>query len=155
MLGVDYDVALSDIRHLGASGGMSNYVQTQQYVGLINNVINSFPQIEFNRHTDKLHFSVDLTDYVNVGQYLIVEGYRIVDPEQYTDVYNDLFLKRYLTALIKRNWGVNLKKFEGMELPGGVKLNGQQMFDEATEELQQIEEEVQSKYQSPIDFMIG
>jgi len=70
-------------------------------------------------------------------------------------VYNDMFLKRYLTALLKRQWGINLKKFEGMELPGGVTLNGQQMYDEATEEIQRIEEEMQMKYEMPIDFYTG
>jgi len=70
-------------------------------------------------------------------------------------VYNDMFLKRYLTALLKRNWGTNLKKFEGVELPGGVTMNGQQIFDEAQEEIRQIEEEMQANYSYPIDFSIG
>jgi hypothetical protein len=102
-----------------------------------------------------LYLNVELDRYLSVGEYIVVEAYRIIDPDQNTSVYNDLFLKRYLTALIKRNWGVNLKKFEGMELPGGVTLNGQQLFDEATEEIRQIEEEMQLKYEFPIDFSIG
>ena len=86
---------------------------------------------------------------------LIIEGYRVVDPDQFPDVYNDMFLKRYLTALLKRNWAINLKKFDGMELPGGVTLNGQQMYDEATEEIRNIEEEMQLKYETPPDFFTG
>ena len=76
-------------------------------------------------------------------------------PDQFPDVYNDMFLKRYLTALLKRQWGINLKKFDGMELPGGVTLNGQQMYDEASEEIQRIEEEMQLKYENPPDFFVG
>ena len=95
------------------------------------------------------------SDDVEIGDYIIVEAYRILDPDTFTDVYNDGFLKRYATALIKQQWGQNLKKFEGVQLPGGVTLNGQKIFDEATEELEQLREEVKSTYQLPVDFFTG
>ena len=118
---------------------------------------NGRPDLFFtgNMVSNRLYINIDWDRYVNVGDYIVAEGYRVIDPEQNSDVYNDMFLKRYLTALLKRQWGVNLKKFEGMELPGGVTLNGQQMFDEATEEIRQTEEEMQLKYEYPIDFHIG
>jgi len=80
---------------------------------------------------------------------------RIVDPSTYTEVYNDMFLKQYATALIKQQWGSNLIKFEGMQLPGGVTLNGRQIFDDATEEISQIREQMQLNYEMPVDFYIG
>ena len=85
---------------------------------------------------------------------MIIEGYETVDPATFTDVYNDIFLKKYLTAVIKRQWGTNLKKFGGLQLPGGVEINGQQIYDEANEEIKEIEEQMQSRYEMPpLDFM--
>jgi hypothetical protein len=78
-----------------------------------------------------------------------------LDPNTFTDVYNDGFLKKYATALLKQQWGNNLKKFEGVQLPGGVTLNGQKIFDEATEELASLKEEVQNTYQLPVDMLVG
>lgn len=155
MFDARYQMALNDMYNLGFAGTLSNYVQVQKYITTLDMMINGTPQVEFNRHSNRLYLNIDWDRYLSVGEYVVVEGYRVVDPEQNTDVYNDMFLKRYLTALLKRNWGVNLKKFEGMELPGGVTLNGQVMFDEATEEIRQIEEEMQLKYEYPIDFHVG
>ena len=155
MFDARYQMALNDMYNLGFAGSLANYVHVQQYINTIDMMINGTPQVDFNRHQNRLYINIDWDRYVNVGEYIIAEAYRVVDPATNTDVYNDLFLKRYLTALIKRNWGNNLKKFEGVELPGGVTMNGQQIFDEANEELLRIEEEVQSKYQDPIDFSIG
>ena len=80
---------------------------------------------------------------------------KIIDPATFTDIWSDLFLKKYTTALIKRQWGQNLIKFEGMQLPGGVTMNGRQMYDDATAELERIEEEMQVKYELPVDFSVG
>jgi hypothetical protein len=84
-----------------------------------------------------------------------VEAMRIVDAATYSDLYNDMFLKQYITALIKQQWGANLIKFEGMQLPGGVILNGRQIFDDATAELQIIREQMQLNYEMPVDFYVG
>ena len=91
----------------------------------------------------------------SVGDHVIFEVFAIVDPEVYGEVYNDMFLRRYATALIKRQWGTNLKKFTGMQLPGGVMMNGQVLFDEAEQELVKLEDEMQSRYELPVDFFIG
>ena len=85
----------------------------------------------------------------------MIECYRILDPTTYTQVYDDLFLKRYTTALIKRQWGENMKKFGGIQLPGGVTLNGREVYEEAVEEIKLIEDEMQSKSELPVDFMVG
>ena len=87
--------------------------------------------------------------------YLVLECYRILDPETYTDVYNDYYLKKYLTALIKQQWGQNLIKFEGMQMPGGVTFNGRQIYDDATADLEKLVEEARLNWEEPIDFMTG
>jgi len=86
---------------------------------------------------------------------VMVDAYSAIDPETYTDIYNDMFLKKYTTALIKRQWGINLKKFEGIQLPGGVTMNGQQIYQEAIEEIKQLEDEMELKYEKPVDFFVG
>jgi hypothetical protein len=90
-----------------------------------------------------------------VSQYLVLECVRILEPNTYTDIYNDYYLKRYATALIKRQWGANLIKFEGMVMPGGITFNGRQLFDDANEELLKLEEEARLNWEEPIDFMTG
>ena len=92
---------------------------------------------------------------VDVGSNIVVEAWRILDPDTYTDVYNDMFLKRYTTALIKRQWGTNMKKFDGVQLPGGVVLNGGKIYDEAEDELLKIETEIQARFELPVDFFTG
>ena len=87
--------------------------------------------------------------------YLVLECYRILDPNTYTDVYNDYYLKRYTTALIKLQWGTNLMKFEGMQMPGGVTFNGRQIFDDATQELEKLNEEARLNWEEPVDFYTG
>jgi len=89
------------------------------------------------------------------GTWIVLDGYETIDPEEYTDVYNDMFLKRYATALIKQQWGQNLIKFEGMQLPGGVTINGQPILDSANEEIALIREEMSLRYELPTDFYTG
>ena len=91
----------------------------------------------------------------NAGSYVVAEAYAILDPSEYPEVWDDMFLKKYTTALIKRQWGENMKKFGGIQLPGGVTLNGDQIFQEAVQEIAQIEEEMQMKYELPPTFMVG
>jgi hypothetical protein len=104
---------------------------------------------------NRLHIDMDWVADVVPGTYIIVECWRILDPDVYTDVYNDMFLKRYATAQIKKQWGNNLKKFAGVQLPGGVTLNGEIIYQEATEEIRQIETEIQSRFELPVDMFVG
>ena len=111
--------------------------------------------VRYNRKTDKLFIDVNWDEVFSPGDYIMIECYRILDPTTYTQVYDDLFLKRYTTALIKRQWGENMKKFGGIQLPGGVTLNGREVYEEAVEEIKLIEDEMQSKSELPVDFMVG
>ena len=109
----------------------------------------------FNRKQNKLYLETNWSDKFSVGDILIVEAYRILDPSTYTEIYDDMFLKKYTAALIKRQWGENLKKFEGVQLPGGVTLNGKTIYDEAVEEINKIEEEMNMKWELPPTGLLG
>ena len=152
---VDYQIHLNDIFDLSAAhGGIVNYEMTKQYMSLIDRNVNGmYEMIEYSRHRNNVNFHSDTLDNM-LGEFIVFDGYAAIDPETYTDVYNDMFLKKYTTALFKRQWGLNLIKFEGMTLPGGVTLNGRQIFDDAKEEIQQLEETMQLKHEMPpLDFI--
>ena len=155
MFSVNYQYALNDLYRMGTGAQMSNYVFTQQHLTTINNLFNTMPRFRFNRHTDRLYLDIRWGEDVNIDDFIVAECYTITDPSSFSDVYGDMFLKKYVTSLFKKQWGQNLIKFEGLQLPGGVTLNGRQLYDDATQEIEKIEEEVQLKYQLPDDFMIG
>jgi hypothetical protein len=156
MFDTRYQIALNDMYDLGFTGSLVHYEMTQQYMSLLNMKLNGGEeQIRFNRHMNQLNIDIDWENDIQVGEYIIVDCQRIVDPDTYPDVYNDMFLKQYATALIKQQWGANLIKFEGMQLPGGVSLNGRQIFDDAFNELEKVREEMQLKYEMPPDFFVG
>jgi hypothetical protein len=98
---------------------------------------------------------MDWGNDVTAGEYIIIECYRKLDPTTYTDVFNDIYLKRYTTALIKRQWGANLSKFEGVQMLGGVTLNGAKLFEEANADIEKLEEQIQLAYELPPNYMIG
>jgi hypothetical protein len=151
---VRYQILLNDLYSI-QSTDLIYYSQVKTQLQLIQDILVGIKPVRFNRHQNRLYIDMSWEDDIDIGDYIIVEGYRILDPDTFNDVYNDYFLKTYATALIKRQWGNNLKKFEGVQLPGGVTLNGQKIFDEATEELKELKLEVQNTYQQPIDFFTG
>ena len=137
-------------------GSLTEYVMAQQWLSLLDLVVDSDEKhVNFERHMDRLTIHMDWSEEVEVGDNILVECYRIIDPDTHTDVYNDYFLKRYATALIKRQWGQNLIKFEGMVMPGGVTFNGRQLFDDAVAELELLVEECRLNWEKPVDFMTG
>ncbi len=149
-----YQLHLNDIYDLRQFGSMINYEMTRQYLEMLDMMLNGTPHARFNRHTNRLFIDTSWGE-MNATDYIIVEGYEALDPNTYTDIYNDLFLKKYTTALIKRQWGQNLSKFEGMQLPGGVTMNGRQILDDANAEIDKLEGEMDSKYSFPPDFYVG
>ena len=156
MFDIRYQIHLNDIYSVGFMGNLTEYVMSQQFLSLLDLVIDSDQKhINFDKHKNQLDVFMDWDEEVDVDDYLVVECYRIIDPDTYTDVYNDYFLKRYATALIKRQWGTNLIKFEGMVMPGGVTFNGRQIFDDANEEIEKLEEEARLNWEQPVDFMTG
>ena len=141
---------------LGYMGSLLEYSMAQQYLSTLDLVIdNDNKFISFDRHRNRLRIDMSWSEEVSVDDYLVVECYRIIDPDTFTDVYNDYYLKKYLTSLLKKQWGTNLLKFEGMVMPGGVTFNGRQLFDDAIAELEKLEEEVRLNWEQPIDFYTG
>ena len=156
MFDIRYQIHLNDLHSVGFMGNLTEYVMSQQFLSLLDLVIDSDEKhISFDRHKNQLRVDMDWNEEVDEDAFLVVECYRIIDPDTFTDVYNDYFLKRYATALIKRQWGTNLLKFEGMVMPGGVTFNGRQLFDDANEEITRLEEEARLNWEQPIDFMTG
>ena len=152
---VEYQIMLNDIYDLRGPNSVLHYAMSQQHLALVDTLFDGKDQtVRFNRHMNRLFIETRWGTDIKAGEFIIIEGYETVDPATFTDVYNDIFLKKYLIALIKRQWGTNLKKFGGLQLPGGVEINGQQIYDEANEEIKEIEEQMQSRYEMPpLDFM--
>jgi hypothetical protein len=157
MFSVKYQMMLNDITDLqNFAGDLAYYTQLQQYLTLIDMKLNGLPQVQFSRHQHRLYIFGDFKDNdIKAGDYIVAEVYQLIDPDTHTSVYNDKFVKAYTTALIKRQWGANLIKFEGMQLPGGVMLNGRQIFEDAMQDIEKLEENMRLEHEMPADFFVG
>jgi len=154
MFDIRYQILVNDLYSL-MSTDLIYYYQVKTELELINQLLVGTKPVRFNRHMNRLYIDWDWTADVSAGDYAIIECYRILDPDSYTDVYDDYFLKMYTTALFKRQWGTNLKKFSGVQLPGGVLLNGDTIYQEAIAEIKQIEDMMQSRFELPVDMFVG
>ena len=154
---IKYQIMLNDMHNLATFlGDLSYYEQMQQYLSVLDMKLNGAPQVNFSRRQNRLYIFGDFADAdIQADDYIIAEVYQIVDPETHTSVYNDKWLKEYATALIKQQWGQNLIKFEGMQLPGGVTLNGRQIFDDASNEIEKLRETIRMEHELPPDFFVG
>ena len=153
MFSVKYQLFLNDIYYWGATE-LLTYAMTKTYLEDINFLLTTEKQIRFNQRQDRLYLDIDWSSMTE-GDYLIIDCFRAMDPNDYTRVWNDSFLKPYATALIKRQWGQNLLKFTGVKLPGGTELNGRQIYDDAEKELTRIREIMSNTYELPPLDMIG
>ena len=149
-----YQIALNDLFAFNY-GPFAPYYMAMQNVALAEELFVGRQSLRFNRHINRLYIDMAWSEKVNVGEYIIIEGYQKINPDTFTDVYNDRWLQRYCTAQIKKQWGENLKKFEGISMPGGVSFNGQKIWDEATDEITKLEEEVINTYSLPVSDMVG
>lgn len=156
MFNIKYQMFLNDLYGLRRPEGLVNYEMTKQYLGMIEMTLTGqSQQINFSRHMHTVKIHDDWKTHVQIGQYIIFEGYQTLNPETHTDIFNDMMFKRYLTALLKRQWGLNLLKFEGISLPGGVTLNGRAIYDDAQADIEKIEIDFELKYSFPPDFYCG
>ena len=158
MFSVEYQFALNELPGvLKSSGKLADFAITKQNLSMLNQMFSSGAsrQIRFNRLTDKLYLDMDWNNDIKVDEFIIIECYRKLDPTTYTDVFNDMYLKRYATALIKRQWGANLSKFNGVSMLGGVTMNGETIYSQAQEELEKLEEQIQLAFELPVNYMIG
>ena len=153
MFSVKYQLFLNDIYYWGSSDILS-YHMTKTYLEDINFLLTTDKQMRFNQRQDRLYLDIDW-DSVSADDYIIIDCWRLLDPNDFSRVWNDSFLKKYLTALVKRQWGQNLIKFQGVKLPGGIELNGRQIYDDAEKDLEIIREQMSNTYELPPLDMIG
>ena len=145
---------MNDLNTFSGSS-LIQWEMTQQNFSLVEELFSIAPTMMFNRKQNRVYLETDWATKFIVGNVIIIEAYQSLNPATYAEVYNDMFLKKYTTALIKRQWGENLKKFAGVVLPGGITLDGKTIYDEAVQEIEKIEEEMSLKYELPVDGYIG
>ena len=151
---VRYQLRLNDLYDF-SSTSIINYDVVLRHLDFLDHILVGEKPLRYNQHDNRLYIDMDWTNDLATDEYIVIECYRKLDPESFTDVYNDLYLKRYVTALFKKQWGANLSKFNGVAMVGGVTLNGQQIFSEALQEVDKLEQEIRSTYELNPAIMIG
>ena len=154
---IKYQMRLNDLADLATGvGDLAYYEHMQQYLSMIDLKLTGQPQIQFSRHSGTLNIAGDLRDGgdIKVGDYIMLEMF-VEEAESVGGVYNNLFMKNYVTAILKKQWGENISKFEGMTLPGGITLNGRQIIDDANQELEREHEKLRNEYDNPPFFFMG
>ena len=155
LFGVEYQLFLNDLYAFG-SLDILNYYMNKQYLETLDMVLNngSFQQFRYTMRRDRLYMDLD-KDFLKTGSNILIECHRLIDPTDATEMYNDMFVKKYATSLMKKQWGMNLIKYNNVQLPGGITLNGREIYTDALAEIEKIESEVLSKYAIPPMDMIG
>ena len=153
MFSVKYQLFLNDVYYWGAVEILS-YAMVKTYLEDLDFLLTTQKQIRFNKRQDRMYLDIDWAS-INAGHYFIIDCYSTLDPNDYGRVWNDSFIKPYLTSLIKKQWGQNMMKFTGVKLPGGVELNGRQMYDDAQREIDILMEKMSNTYELPPLDMIG
>ena len=151
---VRYQLRLNDLYDFSSTSVM-HYQLTMQHLDFLDHILVGEKPIRFNQHMNRLYIEMDWGNDVTAGEFIIIECYRKLDPTTYTDVYNDIYLKRYTTALIKRQWGANLSKFSGVAMLGGVTMNGETIYQQAQEEIEKLEEIISITNSPPMMFGMG
>tara|TARA_Y100000022_G_scaffold71965_1_gene61986 strand:+ start:33 stop:872 length:840 start_codon:yes stop_codon:yes gene_type:complete len=152
MFSIKYQLFLNDLYYFN-SVELLQYSMVKSYLEDIDHLLTTDKQIRFNKRQDRLYLDIDWGSQ-SAGEFIILECYRALDPESFTQIYNDSFMKLYLTALIKRQWGRNLSKFKGVKLPGGLELNGGEILQQAESELADIRSRMMSEFElPPLDFI--
>ena len=153
MFDIRYQLRLNDLYDF-SSTSIINYEMTMQHLDFLSHILVGEKPMRFNEHQNRLHIDRDWENDISEGEYLIIECYRKLDPTTFTDMYDDIYLKRYATALIKRQWGANLSKFNGVAMLGGVTMNGETIFSQALEEIKDLEDKM-FLIEPPIDMFKG
>ena len=153
MFSIKYQLFLNDLYYFN-SVELLQYAMVKTYLEDIDFLLTTDKQVRYNKRQDRLYLDIDWGAQ-SLGTYLVLDCYRILDPNTYTNVYNDSFLKKYLTSLIKRQWGQNLIKFRGVRLPGGIELNGREIYEDAERELESIKQVMSLEYELPPYDFIG
>jgi|TARA_E500000318_G_C3539032_1_gene203865 hypothetical protein len=153
MFSIKYQLFLNDLYYF-SSIDLLSYSMTKSYLEDIDFLLTTDKQVRFNKRQDRLYLDIDWGEKTK-DTFLVLECYRALDPESFSQVYNDSFVKKYLTALLKKQWGQNLIKFQGVKLPGGIELNGRAIFEDGQRELEDIKQKMSSEYELPPLDCIG
>ena len=153
MFNVNYQLFLNEIYYF-SSMELLQYTQIKRYLEDIDFILHPDKQIRFNRRNNRLYLDIDKGS-MQIGDYLLIRCYRVLDPNDFPKVYNDRWVKRYFTAKLKKQWGQNLIKFQGVKLPGGVELNGRQIYEDGVAEIQALEDKMTTEYELPPLDLIG
>ena len=153
MFNIKYQIFLNDLYYYGALDLM-NYAMTKTYLEDLSRIITPDTQLRFNKKNHRLYLDIDFGQ-MSDDTFIIIDGYRLLDPSDAPAIYNDFWLKKYATATIKKQWGMNLIKFQGVLLPGGVQLNGRQIYEDAIKEIEEIEYSLKTEYEIPPLDLIG
>jgi len=151
---VRYQLRLNDLYDF-SSTSIINYDIVLRHLDFLDHILVGEKPLRFNQHDNRLYVDMDWKNDLAVGEFLVIEAYRKLDPEQFTDVYNDIYLKRYVTALFKKQWGANLSKFDGVAMIGGVTLNGRQIYSEALQDIDKLETEIRSTFELNPAMIMG
>ena len=154
MFDIRYQLRLNDLYDF-TSTSLMHYEMTMQHLDFLDHILVGEIPIRHSEHQNRLYLDADFQTDFEPDDFIIIECYRKLDPNTYTDIYNDMFLKKYATQLIKKQWGANLSKFQGIQMLGGVALNGEQIYTQAQEEIDKLEEQIQLAYELPPMYMIG
>ena len=154
MFDVRYQLRLNDLYDF-SSTSIVHYEMTMRHLDFLDHILVGEKPMRFNHLSNRLFIDMDWGTDITAGEYLIIEVFRKLDPDTYTDIYDDIYLKRYTTALIKKQWGQNLSKFSGTAMLGGVTLNGPELFSTALQEQRQLEDEIRLNYEEPPHMQQG
>ena len=149
-----YQIMQGEMTRIVGSSGASYMYSVLNYMSNLDFILRKEKIFRFHRRMNRVHIDTSWGVELTEGKWVVLEVYKAVDPEAYTEVYNDMWLKRYSTALVKKQWGTNLKKFSGMTLPGGITYNGQTIYDEAVETIKDLELEA-TNTSAPLGIFIG
>jgi len=150
---LQYQLRLNDLYDL-SSTSILYYTQVMSHLALLDLTLNGQPLYRFNRLNNRLYIDTDWQNKMAIGSYILVECYRALDPASAPKLYGEPWMKHYTTALIKRQWATNLKKFSGMQLPGGVTIDGDKLYLEAQAEIKELEDDIMNK-SAPLSFSMG
>ena len=152
MFSIKYQLFLNDLYYFN-SVELLQYAMVKSYLEDIDFLLTTDKQIRFNKRQNRLYLDIDWGAQ-SADTFFVIDCHRALDPTDFSKIYNDSFLKKYLTALIKRQWGQNLIKFNGVKLPGGIELNGRQIYEDAERELEDIKQRMSMEYElPPMDFI--
>ena len=151
---VRYQLRLNDLYDF-SSTSIIHYDMTLRHLDMLDHILTGERPVRYNQHKNRLYIDMDWAHDVKAGDYLIIECYRKLDGSTFTDLFDDIFLKKYLIQLIKKQWGTNLSKFQGVAMLGGVQMNGEQIYSQAQEEINKLEEQIQLSFELPPNYMVG